>query len=116
MFGFIKDYDKTVTNGLKHSDNVLYLAGPRKIEFKGSEYALMNGQAGKNLPTITPKEAGNLEYAALNAVEENLIASSALIENGGLAAVLTRMILTGKKKIVLNSNRLFRIKGALRNN
>ena len=99
VFGYIKNYDKVVTNGLKNSGNILYLVGERKHEFKGSEYAMLHGQLGRNLPSISPREAGNLEYAALEAIENCLIESSAIIENGGLAAALTRMISTGKKGI-----------------
>ncbi|HNS33207.1 MAG TPA: AIR synthase related protein [bacterium] len=97
VFGYIPDYEKTVTTGLKKDGSILFLAGKRKHEFKGSEYAALNKQEGRNLPSVSPDQAGKLEYAALEASGKGLLLSSAVIENGGLAAALTRMAALGKK-------------------
>ncbi|HDQ02959.1 MAG TPA: hypothetical protein ENN23_00005, partial [Deltaproteobacteria bacterium] len=97
VFGYIKDSGKTVTTGLKSAGSILFLAGKRKHEFKGSEYALLHGKTGKNLPSLSPAQAGKLEYAALEAAGKNLIKASAVIENGGLAAALVRMMMAGGK-------------------
>jgi phosphoribosylformylglycinamidine (FGAM) synthase-like enzyme len=67
------------------------------MEFKGSEYALLYGKEGGNLPAVSPAEAGRLEYAALEATEGGLVRASAVIENGGLAAALARMLMAGGK-------------------
>jgi phosphoribosylformylglycinamidine synthase subunit PurL len=98
VFGWIKDYRKTVTTGLKGSGNLIFLVGKRKHEFKGSEYALLKGKTGKNLPSVSPAEAGRLEYAVLESAEKSLLKSSAVIENGGLAGALARMLRTARKK------------------
>ena len=97
VFGYIKDYRQTVTTGLKSAGSLLFLAGRRKREFKGSEYALLSGRWGKNPPSISPVAAGKLEYAVLEATGKNLVKSSAIIENGGLAAALVRMVMGGGK-------------------
>lgn len=99
VFGYITDYRKTVTTGLKGAGNLLLLAGKRKHEFKGSEYAQAYGQLGKTLPSISPKEAAGLEHAALEAAGKGLLKSAAAIENGGLAAALVRMLMMAKKPI-----------------
>jgi len=70
VFGYIKDYRRTVTTGLKGTGNLLFLAGKRKHEFKGSEYAQAYGKLGKALPSISPADAAKLEHAALNASEK----------------------------------------------
>ena len=98
VFGYIRDYGKTVTTGIKNAGSLLFLAGRRKHEFKGSEYALLNGKIGDKTPSASPSEAGRLEYAVLEAAEKNLIKSSAVIENGGLAAALARMLMMGGGK------------------
>ncbi len=98
VFGYIQDYGKTVTTGIKKTGSILFLAGRRKHEFKGSEYALLKGRTGKNTPSISPAEAGKLEYAALEATGKNLVKASAVIENGGLAAALARMLMMGGGK------------------
>lgn len=97
VFGYIKDFRHTVTTGLKSASSLLFLAGKRKMEFKGSEYALLYGKEGGNLPAVSPAEAGRLEYAALEATEGRLVRASAVIENGGLAAALARMLMAGGK-------------------
>lgn len=99
VFGYTEDYGKTVTSGLKKEGSVIFLAGKRKHEFKGSEYASLYKQAGKKLPSVSPSDAGNLEYAALEAAGKNLLLSAAVIENGGLAAALTRMMGMSRKEI-----------------
>lgn len=95
VFGYIKDYGRTVTTGLKGADSLLFLAGRRKMEFKGAEYALLAGQIGKKLPDLSPAEAGKLEHAVLEAAGKNLIHAGAVIENGGLAGALVRMMMAG---------------------
>jgi len=98
VFGYTKDYGRTVTTGIKNAGSLLFLAGKRKNEFKGSEYALISGKIGTNLPSMSPSEAGKLEYAALEATEKNLVRASAVIGNGGLAAALVRMMMANGKR------------------
>ncbi|MBN1363416.1 MAG: hypothetical protein JW976_01290 [Syntrophaceae bacterium] len=97
VFGYIKDYRRTATTGFKNAGSLLFLAGKRKKEFKGSEYARLSGETGKNLSSLSPSEAGKLEYAVLEAAEKNLVKASAVIGNGGLAAALVRMLMAGGK-------------------
>ncbi|MCK9266769.1 AIR synthase related protein [bacterium] len=99
VFGYISDFKKAVTTGLKEADNILVLVGERRHEFKGAEYARLKKQVGKNLPYVTPNKASKLEYGVLEASEKELFLSSAVIENGGMAAALTRMLLLGKNGI-----------------
>jgi len=99
VFGYIKDYRRTVTTGLKGTGNLLFLAGKRKHEFKGSEYAQAYGKLGKALPSVSPKEAAGLEHAALESAGKGLIKSAAVIENGGLAAALARMLMMARRQV-----------------
>ena len=99
IFGYIDDYSKIVTNGFKEHGRAIYLIGEIKHEFKGSEYARMHNQLGKNLPSLSCKEAACFEYASIEGVEKGLIESSKLVGNGGLAAAITDMILKSKNKV-----------------
>lgn len=99
IFGYIDDYNMTVTNGFKEYERSIYIIGEIKHEFKGSEYASLNNQLGKNLPYLSPKEVRDFESAAIKATEKGLIESSKLVGNGGLAAAITDMILKSKNKI-----------------
>ncbi len=99
VFGYTDDYTLIVTNGFKDHGRTIYLAGEIKHEFKGSEYAGMHHQLGRDLPNLSDKEAANLEYAAIEAAEKGFIESSKLVEKGGLAAALTDMILKNKDKL-----------------
>ena len=47
IFGYIDDYNMTVTNGFKEYERSIYIIGEIKHEFKGSEYASLNNQLGK---------------------------------------------------------------------
>ncbi len=99
IFGYIDDYTKIVTNGFKEHGRTIYLIGEIKHEFKGSEYAIMHNQLGKNLPNLSCKEAACFEYASIEEVEKGLLESSKLVGNGGLAATITDMILKSKNKV-----------------
>ncbi len=107
VFGYIQDYGNTVTTGLKKQGSSILLAGKRKQEFKGSEYAALHKQTGKKAPSITPTEAGNLEYAVLEASGKGIVLSSAVIENGGLAVALTRMMAMAKQEIGIQLDMAF---------
>jgi len=99
VFGYINDYGKTVTNAFKNSGRAIYLIGEIKHEFKGSEYAAINGRLGKNLPCLSEDSAAGFEHASIEAAENDMIESSKLIGNGGLAAAITDMIFKSKDKI-----------------
>lgn len=99
VFGFINDYAKTVTNGFKKPGRTIFVIGEIKHEFKGSEYSMMHNQLGKNLPNLSSKEAACFEYACIEGVEKELLESSKLVGNGGLAAAITHMILKGKNGV-----------------
>ncbi len=96
VLGYIEDYHRVITIGLKEPGNNLYLAGKRKHEFKGSEYAKINNQPGKNLPMIKEKMVEKLEHSIIDAINEGLVKSSKIIENGGLLVALAKMMLASK--------------------
>jgi phosphoribosylformylglycinamidine synthase len=99
IFGYIDDYNMTVTNGFKEYERSIYIIGEIKHEFKGSEYASLNNQLGINLPYLSHEEVNNFESATIKAIEKGLIESSKLVGNGGLAAAITDMISKSKNKI-----------------
>lgn len=99
VYGYIDDYSMVVTNELKGHGRTVYLAGEIKHEFKGSEYAALHNQPGKNLPNLSPEAAASFEHALIEAAENGLMESSKLAGNGGLAAAITGMILKSKNKV-----------------
>ena len=96
VLGYIEDYHQAVTIKLKESGNNLYLVGKRKHQFKGSEYAKINNQLGKNLPMVKEKTVEKLEHSIIDAIHQGLIQSAKTIENGGLIAALTKMMRESK--------------------
>ena len=96
VLGYIEDYHQAVTIKLKEPGNNLYLVGKRKHQFKGSEYAKINNQLGKNLPMIKEKMVEKLEYSIIDAIHQGLIKSAKTIENGGLIAALAKMMQESK--------------------
>ena len=99
IFGYISDYNRIVTNEFKESGRSIYLIGEIKHEFKGSEYAIMHNQLGKNLPNLSRKDASSFEYASIEGVEKGFLESSKLVGNGGLATAIADMILKNKNKV-----------------
>src|SRR4029079_15462566 len=55
--GQIDDVAKCVTMDLKRAGNLLYLVGETHDELGGSHYALVNGLAGGNVPTVDIEKA-----------------------------------------------------------
>lgn len=98
VFGYIDHYSKTVTNGLKTHNAPIYLLGEIKHQFKGSEYAQLSKQLGKNLPNLSPSQAAGLEHAAIKGAEKGYWESAKLIGKGGMAAALAAMIIKGRDK------------------
>ncbi len=96
VLGYIEDYHQAITIKLKESGNNLYLVGKRKHQFKGSEYAKINNQLGKNLPMVKEKMVEKLEYSIIDAIHQGLIKSAKTIENGGLIAALAKMMQESK--------------------
>ncbi len=89
--GVIKDYNKAVTIRLKEAGNSLYLIGKRKNELGGSEFYLMQGHVGANVPQPDFKEAQNEIYGVIDAIDQETVVACHDISEGGLAVSLAEM-------------------------
>ena len=73
--GQVDDVAKCVTMDLKQAGNLLYLVGETRDELGGSHFALVNGLAGGNVPTVDAERAGEMFAAMHRAISSGLGAS-----------------------------------------
>jgi phosphoribosylformylglycinamidine synthase len=93
--GQVADVTKCVTMDLKRPGNLLYLIGETKNELGGSHFALVNGLAGGQVPTVDPARAKATFAAIHRAIDAGLVAACHDLSEGGLAVALAEMAFAG---------------------
>ncbi len=93
--GILKDYSKAITMKIKKENSTLFLVGDRKDELGGSVYYEINNEIGAVVPIVDFERERNTFYAVIDAVNAGLLLSCHDISDGGLAAILSEMILGG---------------------
>jgi phosphoribosylformylglycinamidine synthase len=93
--GQIDDAAKCVTMDLKSPGNLLYLVGETKNELGGSHFALVNGLAGGQVPTVDPESARRTFAAVHAAIDAGLVRSCHDLSEGGLAVAAAEMAFAG---------------------
>lgn len=93
--GQIDDASKCVTMDFKQPGNVVYLVGGTRDELGGSHYALVNGLAGGNVPTVDPERARETIVAIHESIRRGLIRACHDLSEGGLAAAAAEMAFAG---------------------
>ena len=93
--GQVDDVAKCVTMDLKKPGNLLYLVGETRDELGGSHYALVNGIADGNVPTVNPERAGALFAAMHRAINSGLVRACHDLSEGGLAVAAAETAFAG---------------------
>ncbi len=93
--GQIEDIAKCVTMDLKLPGNLLYLVGETKDELGGSHFALVNGLAGGQVPTVDAETARRTFAAMHDVIHAGLVRSCHDLSEGGLAVAAAEMAFAG---------------------
>ncbi len=93
--GQVDDVATCVTMDLKEPGNLLFVVGETKSEMGGSHFALVNGLAGGQVPTVDPARAKATFAAVHQAISEGLVRACHDLSEGGLAAALAEMAFAG---------------------
>jgi phosphoribosylformylglycinamidine synthase len=93
--GQVDDVSRCVTMDFKQPGNLIYIVGETREELGGSHFALVNGLAGGNVPTVDP-QAAHRTFAALHqAITGGLVRACHDLSEGGLAAAVAEMAFAG---------------------
>jgi len=87
-----RDVRRTVTSEIKAAGDGIYLLGRTRDELGASEFQLLFGEAGGQVPVVRPEEALALYYRVMAANREGLIRSSHDLSDGGLAVALAETV------------------------
>ncbi len=88
----IADVRRTVTSEIKEAGDGIYLLGRTRDELGASEFQLLFGPPGGQVPVVRPSEALALYYKIMAANREGLIRSSHDLSDGGLAVALAETV------------------------
>lgn len=93
--GQVDDVAKCVTMDLKQAGNLLYIVGETRDELGGSHWAMVNGLADGNVPTVDAERAGAMFAAVHQAISSGLVRACHDLSEGGLAAAVAEMAFAG---------------------
>lgn len=104
--GIIEDITKSVSIDLKFPGDLIYLLGKTFDELGGSEYCMMNGFIGNNLPKVNAKKNTKLYSSYSKCINLELISSAISINRGGLAIALVKTAIAGMRGIEISLKHL----------
>ncbi len=84
----IADVRQTVTSEIKGAGDGVYVLGLTYDELGASEFQLLFGAAGGQVPVVRPEQARALYFKVMAANREGLVRSSHDLSDGGLAVAL----------------------------
>lgn len=93
--GKIGDVRKAVTMDVKAPGDLVYALGITKNELGGSEFYLMNGEVGINVPGVNVERNILLYHALSSAMQEGLVRSAHGCYKGGLGVTLAQKAFAG---------------------
>jgi phosphoribosylformylglycinamidine synthase len=93
--GQVDDVAKCVTMDLKAAGHLLYLVGETCDELGGSHFAMTNGFAGGNVPTVNAERAQAVFAAMHRAIGSGLLRACHDLSEGGLTAAAAEMAFAG---------------------
>ncbi len=85
------DVRKTVTSEIKEAGDGIYVLGRTADELGASEFQLLFGAAGGQVPVVRPEQSLPLYFKVMAANREGLIRSSHDLSDGGLAVALAEI-------------------------
>jgi phosphoribosylformylglycinamidine synthase len=80
---------------LKQAGNLLYVIGETRDELGGSHWAMVNGLADGNVPTVDAQRAGAVFAAVHQAISRGLVRACHDLSEGGLAVAAAEMAIAG---------------------
>ena len=104
--GIIGDITKSISIDLKFPGDLIYLLGKTFDELGGSEYYVMNGLIGNNVPKVNAKKNKKLYSGYFKCVDLRLISSAISINRGGLAVALAKTAIAGMRGIEISLKHL----------
>jgi phosphoribosylformylglycinamidine synthase len=96
MTAKMNDVRQSVTSEFKAAGDLIYQLGETYNELGASEFYGLFGELGANVPKVRKEQAKALYLSIMKANEENLIASSHDLSDGGLAVALTEAAFGGE--------------------
>jgi phosphoribosylformylglycinamidine synthase II len=93
--GQVDDVANCVTMDLKQAGNLLYIVGETRDELGGSHWAMVNGLADRNVPTVDARAAGAVFAALHEAISSGLVRACHDLSEGGLAVAVAEMAFAG---------------------
>jgi phosphoribosylformylglycinamidine synthase len=93
--GIVQDDSTITTSDFKLAGDLIYVIGETKDELGASEYYLMNGETGRNVPKSDFDEIKKRYVALSAAIKAGLIHSAQYVSKGGLAAAIANSTIGG---------------------
>ncbi len=93
--GIVPDIRKCVTSDLKLEGSSIYLLGTTKLEMGGSEYYMLYGGSGGEVPDVDVELLRTSVGALLKAMDHGLVRACHDASHGGLAVALAEMSMGG---------------------
>jgi len=91
----VRDVSKCITMDAKMPGDLVYVLGETRNELGASEYYVMNGFLGRNVPRVDPKKSMDLYRALEEAISVGIISSCHGVYRGGLAVALAQTAFAG---------------------
>ena len=92
----VKDIMKCITLDVKQEGDLVYILGMTRDELGASEYYLMHGKIGLNVPKVNPDEFLNTYYALHEAIDKEILSSAHSVGRGGLGVHLSLVAMAGE--------------------
>jgi phosphoribosylformylglycinamidine synthase len=93
--GLVHDVRQCVTADLKEPGNAVYLIGDTRNELGASQWALVAGWQGGNIPQVNRRQAPQLFRTLHRAITQKLVRSCHDLSDGGLGVAIAEMAFAG---------------------
>lgn|GEM_PF-999795 len=100
--GIIPDDSTLITSDFKLPGDLVYVVGDTRDELGASEYYLMHGETGRNVPKSDLKEIKERFDVFSGAVKDKLVHSAQYLGKGGLAHALSNSAMGGDLGVDVN--------------
>ena len=102
----MEDISKSVTLSAKRAGDLVYVVGDTKAELGGSQYSLLKGAIGNNVPKVDAEYAMSVFQAVSETTEKELCHSLHTPALGGLAAGFAKVAIGGQLGLDIDLNKI----------
>ncbi|MGQ9460908.1 MAG: phosphoribosylformylglycinamidine synthase subunit PurL [Candidatus Bathyarchaeaceae archaeon] len=113
--GIIPDVRKAVSMDVKQPGNLIYVVGQTYPELGSSEYYLLKGFVGKNVPKVRVNQARKIMGSIIKAIDSGCVRSCHDLSEGGLAVAAAEMSFGGGYGMDFHLKNVPRTRGMGRN-